>query len=255
MESNQVREHIRQCDKLMIGLGEEWRVDREDPDAVKKICAAYQNLYNLIKDKDYFIVTMAMDAVIFDTELGSTAEKVICTDPPLKDEWISGQEKAAPELLAKLDQLFPKKEKPLDSRLQRIAAPCGNVTWRQCSRTCTKDIWEPGEIPDDICPHCGAPLTGNTMDAAEYIEEGYLPQWQRYTKWLGKTFGQDLLILELGVGFGKPGILRFPLEKTAFFNQKAFLLRVNERFPQIGEELKGRSEGIAENSVNWIQRI
>lgn len=45
----------------------------------------------------------------------------------------------------------------------RITAPCGNETWRQCSRSCTKDIWEPGEIPDDICPHCGAPLCGNTI--------------------------------------------------------------------------------------------
>ena len=69
----------------------------------------------------------------------------------------------------------------------RIVAPCGNETWRQCSKACTKDIWEPGEIPDDICPHCGAPLTGNTREAGTYIEEGYLPQWQKYTRWLSMT--------------------------------------------------------------------
>lgn len=69
----------------------------------------------------------------------------------------------------------------------RITAPCGNETWRQCSRSCTKDIWEPGEIPDDICPHCGAPLCGNTIDADSYIEEGYLPQWMAYTRWLTGT--------------------------------------------------------------------
>lgn len=59
---------------------------------------------------------------------------------------------------------------------ERIVAPCGNETWRQCSRACTKDIWEPGEIPEDICPHCGAPLTGNTREAETYIEEGYMPR-------------------------------------------------------------------------------
>ncbi len=24
---------------------------------------------------------------------------------------------------------------------KRMVAPCGNVTWRQCSKACTKDIW------------------------------------------------------------------------------------------------------------------
>lgn len=58
----------------------------------------------------------------------------------------------------------------------RIVAPCGNIHWRQCSKACTKDIWEEGEVPSDVCPHCGAPMTGNTLEAETYIEEGYLPR-------------------------------------------------------------------------------
>ena len=60
----------------------------------------------------------------------------------------------------------------------RIVAPCGNIHWRQCSKACTKDIWEESEVPDDVCPHCKAPLTGNTIKAETYIEEGYLPRWK-----------------------------------------------------------------------------
>lgn len=63
---------------------------------------------------------------------------------------------------------------------KRITAPCGNDHWFQCSKACTKDIWEEGEVPDGICPHCGAPLTANTVQADPYIEEGYLPQWEAY---------------------------------------------------------------------------
>jgi hypothetical protein len=55
------------------------------------------------------------------------------------------------------------------------------------------------------------------------------------------------------VGFSKPGIIRFPFEKTAFFNQKAFLCRVNEKFPQTEESLGARAAGIAVNSVCWIK--
>lgn len=138
---------------------------------------------------------------------------------------------------------------------ERIVAPCGNETWRQCSKTCTKDIWEPGEIPDDICPHCGAPLTGNTREAENYIEEGYLPQWQRYTRWLAMTMNRELLVLELGEGFKVPTVIRWPFEKTVFFNQKSHMYRVHETLSQVTEEIKERAVPIPENSVEWIRKL
>lgn len=137
----------------------------------------------------------------------------------------------------------------------RIVAPCGNDTWRQCSKSCTKDIWEQGEIPDDICPHCHAPLTGNTILAESYIEEGYLPQWENYKKWLTGTLNRELVILELGVGFQFPTVIRWPFEKTAFFNRKSCLYRVNEKFSQITEELKDRARAAAENSVEFVENL
>lgn len=142
-----------------------------------------------------------------------------------------------------------------DSSLDRsrITAPCGNVNWRQCSKACTKDIWEAGEVPDDICPHCGAPLTGNTLEAETYIEEGYLPSWNNYTKWLTTTLNRKLVVLELGEGFKTPTVIRWPFEKTVFFNRKSYFYRVNETFSQISEEIKERAEGISENSVAWIK--
>mgnify|MGYP000741993097 CR=1 FL=1 len=38
---------------------------------------AYANLYELVKNKDYFIITMATDALIFETALGSQTETAI----------------------------------------------------------------------------------------------------------------------------------------------------------------------------------
>lgn len=136
---------------------------------------------------------------------------------------------------------------------ERIVAPCGNETWRQCSRTCTKDIWEPGEIPDDICPHCGAPLIGNTREAEVYIEEGYLPQWQKYTHWLTTTVNQRLLVLELGEDFQTPTVIRWPFEKIILFNQKAYMYRVNQRYAQLADGMKERAAAYSENSTEWIK--
>lgn len=144
-------------------------------------------------------------------------------------------------------------ESPLDGT--HITAPCGNRNWLQCSCSCTKDIWERGELPDGICPHCKAPLTENTIAAQAYIEEGYLPQWNAYKAWLAGTLNRRLLILELGVGFVTPTVIRWPFEKTVFFNQKAHMYRVNQTFYQISEQIRGRAEAVEANSVEFCREM
>ncbi len=251
METSQIAAQLSGCQKLLIGLGEEWKWKRGDQKQEIRLREAYAKLYELVKDKDYFIVTMATDALIFETELGSRTETAVTEEIHMEEVSCPA---ADDETMAKIDRLFPVKEQKKDKRIERIVAPCGNETWKQCSVGCTKDIWEPDEIPSGICPHCGAPLTGNTVEAHPYIEEGYLPQWSRYTRWLAGTFNHDLVLLELGVGFANPGVIRFAFEKTAFFNRRSFFLRVNQTFPQITQELKDRAQAIQENSVDWIRK-
>lgn len=256
MKRTELKDRLKASPKVLIGLGSEWKLDRESEVAAirqEQLLSAYEVLAELLADRDYFIVTMATDGLIYESSLGSRTECVADAESDA-EERISCAE-TDEKILDMMDKIFPKPKKSLDTRWQRIVAPCGNETWRQCSLACTKDIWEPGEIQDDICPHCGASLTGNTVEAAAYIEEGYLPQWSRYTRWLAGTLGKELVVLELGVGFDKPGVIRFPFEKTAFFNQKAWLCRINEKFPQIPGELRERAEGIGENSVDWVRKL
>ena len=101
-------------------------------------------------------------------------------------------------------------------------------------------------------PTDGAPLTGNTIHAETYIEEGYLPQWKAYQEWLGRTLNRRLLALELGEDFRMPKLIRWPFEKTVFFNKKAHMYRVNQTFAQISEEIGERAVSIKENSVDFI---
>lgn len=199
-----IKQEIASCEKLLIGLGEEWEALK-----AADISAAYEKLNCLAEGKDYFVVTTATDARIFQSGLEAG----------------------------------------------RIVAPCGNETWRQCSASCTKDIWEPGEVPDDVCPHCGAPLTGNTIRAEKYIEEGYLPQWKKYTAWLAGTLNKKLLILELGVGFGVPTVIRWPFEKTAALNKKAKMYRIHGKFPQLSSEMGESGVSVAENSVEFVRKL
>lgn len=202
--TEQLRKDIGESEKVLVGLGGEWRSGKH-PELAK----AYDRLHALLEDRDYFLVTMATDGEIFRSKL----------DP------------------------------------SRITAPCGNDHWQQCSAACTKDIWEEGEIPDGICPHCGQPLTANTLDAETYIEEGYLPQWKAYTAWLTTTLNRKLTVLELGVGFKLPSVIRWPFEKTVYFNKKSKLYRINETFAQKTGEIAERTVSVAENSVEFLRKL
>lgn len=73
-----VKEKIASADKVLIGLGEEWKRGINDD---RELLSAYDSLYELIKDKDYFIVTMAVDGMIFDTALGSRMDRTVSSDP------------------------------------------------------------------------------------------------------------------------------------------------------------------------------
>ena len=211
----EVMEKIKEAQKVLIGIGKEWALRDDEKDI--RFChltdpsqadleAAYEALYDLIKEKDYYIVTTLTDGAVY--------------------------------------------EMPFDKN--RIVAPCGNIHWRQCSKACTKDIWEEGEVPDDICPHCKAPLTGNTLKAETYIEEGYLPRWKDYMKWQTGTINRSLVILELGEGFATPTVMRWPFEKIIYFNRKSRLYRINESFYQLPKEAEERGVSVHENSVRWM---
>ena len=211
----EVMEKIKEAQKVLIGIGKEWALRDDEKDirfchltdpSQSDLKAAYEALYDLIKEKDYYIVTTLTDGAVY--------------------------------------------EMPFDKN--RIVAPCGNIHWRQCSKACTKDIWEESEVPDDVCPHCKAPLTGNTIKAETYIEEGYLPRWKDYMKWQTGTINRSLVILELGEGFSTPTVMRWPFEKIIYFNQKSKLYRINENFYQLPKEAEERGVSVHENSVRWM---
>lgn len=211
----EVMEKIKEAQKVLIGIGKEWALRDDEKDirfchltdpSQADLKAAYEALYDLIKEKDYYIVTTLTDGAVY--------------------------------------------EMPFDKN--RIVAPCGNIHWRQCSKACTKDIWEESEVPDDVCPHCKAPLTGNTIKAETYIEEGYLPRWKDYMKWQTGTINRSLVILELGEGFATPTVMRWPFEKFIYFNRKSRLYRINESFYQLPKEAEERGVSVHENSVRWM---
>lgn len=189
-----------------------------------KIIDAYAVLYELVKDKDYFIVTTCIDGNI-----------------------------------GRVD--FDKK---------RIVEPCGSYETLQCSKKCNDTLISSkafsglvcqaisdgvglDSLERPVCHFCGAPMAFNNILCEEhYVEEGYKPQWEKYTDWLQRTLHKDLCILELGVGMNLPGIIRWPFEKAAFYNQKASFFRVNEQLYHMTKELENKGISIAMHAVDFL---
>lgn len=138
---------------------------------------------------------------------------------------------------------------------ERITAPCGNLNWLQCPDACATELWVTGEVEDGCCPHCGKPLIANTCDSDNYIEEGYLRQWKKYQQWLAGTLNRKLLMLELGVDFTTPLVIRFAFEKTVFLNQKSHMYRVSKRWFQITEEIRERAVPVESDSVEFVRKL
>ena len=65
------------------------------------------------------------------------------------------------------------------------------------------------------------------------------------------------VLLELGAGMHmrELQVIRWPLEKTVFFNKKAHMYRINREFPQISDEIGEKAEAVRENSVEFVKNL
>ncbi len=247
-------EKIKDADLVLVGIGEEFDL----VDSIKKtpnymeIAAkterkwilpyvmkilleeqkenskeVYSYLENCLDRKKYFVVSTCLDGMLEDTNL----------------------------------------------KQERIVSPCGGYRKLQCGEACSTDLYElsekvikqvqkyilgacdEDEIEEPVCPQCGKPLIFNNIGAAEYVEAGYMEQWQTYTKWLQGTINRKVCVLELGVGIKYPTVIRWPFEKITFFNQKSEFYRVHSKLYQMTEEIKERGHGICQEPREFLKEL
>lgn len=228
--NQEVKDKIQNAEMILVGIGEEFSMPTPDwsekgalapfflsrfyRDAPQDhiIIRAYNRVRELIGARPYFVVTMNTDDLIFRSDFE--------------------------------DDL--------------IAAPCGSMGKMQCDKhiidaaSICDTVLDTGDILQAVCPECGAPLRFHTVMEDGYLESGYQKQWEKYTKWLTCTLNRKLVILELGVGFRFPQVARWPFEKTAFYNQKSVLVRVNSKFPQLPAELSQRGMSFRESPIDFF---
>lgn len=256
-----IKNTIRDADMILVGIGEEFEIELSGMWEEE----SYKSFLNKIKPKEanYWMVPYAECVYLREGRNDKTANAY-----------------AALERLLEGKNYFIVSTCIDDSiyrtgvKEERIVTPCGGYHSVQCAVNCTGDTEEPDkyildkiynclyaggkfeEIEKPVCVKCRRDIVFNNIKAEHYAEEGYLEQWNRYTKWLQGTVNRKLCLLELGVGMKFPTAIRWPFEKIAFFNQKSNLIRVHSKLYQMTEEIKERGYSIKENPtdflINWF---
>lgn len=175
----------------------------------------YKELYDIVKDKDYFVLTTNVDHQFH--KAGFNEKKIFATQ--------------------------------------------GDYGKIQCQRGCHQKTYDAGDlflkmdaarkdclIPSElvpVCPVCGGRMAMNLRCDNYFVED---EEWHeaadRYADFLEKNKGKNVVLLELGVGFNTPVIIRFPFEKMVRENKSYSLIRLNMDEAVVPESFGNRAAGI-----------
>lgn len=158
----------------------------------------YQLLWQLVKDKDYFVITTNVDHQF--QKNGFDKKRLFYTQG--------------------------------DYGLWQCSKPCHQQTYDN------QDIviemlhqQEDMKIPSSLipyCPKCGAPMTMNLRCDQTFVQDmGWHQALSRYEEFLKKHQHSKVLYLELGVGGNTPVIIKYPFWNYVHQNKKAIYANMN----------------------------
>lgn len=154
----------------------------------------------------------------------------------------------------------------------RIFATQGDYGKIQCERGCHQKTYDAEElfrkmdasrrnclIPTELvpeCPVCGGKMTMHLRCDNYFVEdESWLAAADRYADFLEKCKDKKVVLLELGVGFNTPIIIRFPFEKLVRENEGYSLIRLNMDDAVVPESFGDRAIGIGGDMAKAISDL
>ena len=108
------------------------------------------------------------------------------------------------------------------------------------------------------CPICGGPMTMNLRCDQYFVQdEAWYQAEKRFGDFLNEALKsqKNLLLLELGVGFNTPTIIRFPFEKLVKENKQVNLIRLNLNEAVIPESIEPQAVGINKDIKQTIKDL
>ncbi len=172
----------------------------------------YRKLFDLVKDKDYFVITTNVDHCF--QKAGFDKKRLFYTQG--------------------------------DYGLFQCSEPCHNETYdnEEAVRRMAKEQKDM-RIPTELiprCPVCGKPMTMNLRADDKFVQDkGWNDAYARYEKFLKTHKQAKTLYLELGVGYNTPAIIKYPFWYFTEQNQGATYACINFGEAFCPEEIEKRS--------------
>ena len=106
------------------------------------------------------------------------------------------------------------------------------------------------------CPVCGGEMEVNLRKDAYFVQDdNWYKQDKKYGEFLDTATNQKLLLLEFGVGFNTPGIIRFPFEQLTYQNKNYTLIRFNKTSCNTFLDIEDRTIKIEEDIKEVVNKI
>lgn len=178
----------------------------------------YQELYELVRSKDYFVLSTNVDGQFYNS--GFDAEKVF----EIQGDYCFLQCENACH-----DKLYYNRELVEE--------------WIQNTKDC--------RIPSDLvmkCPVCGGNMDMNLRKDANFVQDkNWYVQAKKYDEFINNAKDKKIVLLEIGVGFNTPGIIRFPFERMTEENEDTYLVRINKEYPSAILDISDKLVSFNEN--------
>ena len=186
----------------------------------------YQQLFDLVKEKDYFVLTTNVDHQF--QKAGFSEERIFATQGDYgRIQCMTGCHPRTYDAVSMFAQMV------------------------QAEKDC--------KIPSYMvpkCPVCGGPMAMNLRCDQYFVED---EQWneaaENYGKYLKQLKKGKVVLLELGVGFNTPSIIRFPFEKMVREHKNTELIRLNRDEAVIPESFGERGIGINRDLCDSLRDI
>ncbi len=186
----------------------------------------YEKLYELVKDKNYFVITTNVDHCF--QKAGFDKKRLFYTQG--------------------------------DYGLFQCSVPCCQTTYdnREIIGRMVKEQKDM-RIPSELipkCPVCGKPLTMNLRSDDKFAEdEGWHNAALRYNDFIRRHKKQHILLLELGVGYNTPAIIKYPFWRLTAGNRKAVYACINNGEAFCPTEIETQSFCINNDIGNILERL
>lgn len=175
----------------------------------------YEKLLHLVQKKDYFVLTTNVDHCF--QKAGFDKKRLFYTQGDYD--------------LFQCSKPCSQETYDNEDMIRRMVEAQGFVIAEDGTLTLPADVTPKMSVPSELvphCPKCGKPMSMNLRSDMTFVEDdSWHKAAERYSEFLRRHNGLNLLFLELGVGANTPVIIKYPFWRMTAENPNAIYAFVN----------------------------